>query len=302
MAIKLNLQNAYDRVSWRFIQAVLLHLGFNQTFTSWIISCISSFSFEVLVNGGKTESFKLGRDLRQGDPLSSYLFILGQEILFGMLDLELRNKNLYGIKTSKSGPTITHVIYADVIVLFSKASRKDVGTISRILEKYSLRFDQLVNKNKSGIYFSKHTQSPTQKTSKGILQVKALKKDVVYLGVPFLLSRAPSKDFIYLQHKLEARLIKWRSKCLLWARGRTLCNTVVQTIPIYTMSTFNIPNKVCDKLDSLTRRFWWKPKNQNGNFLALKVWDKLCHPRNKSGLGFKKVKDINTTLLAKLAR
>ncbi|XP_023903348.2 uncharacterized protein LOC112015206 [Quercus suber] len=148
MAIKLNLQNAYDRVSWRFIQAVLLHLGFNQTFTSWIISCISSFSFEVLVNGGKTESFKLGRDLRQGDPLSSYLFILGQEILFGMLDLELRNKNLYGIKTSKSGPTITHVIYADVIVLFSKASRKDVGTISRILEKYSLRFDQLVNKNK----------------------------------------------------------------------------------------------------------------------------------------------------------
>ena len=69
MAIKLDLQKAYDRVSWRFIQAVLLHLGFNQTFTGWIISCISSVSFEVLINGGKTESFKLGRDLRQGDPL-----------------------------------------------------------------------------------------------------------------------------------------------------------------------------------------------------------------------------------------
>ena len=77
MAIKLDLQKAYDRVSWRFIQAVLLHLGFNQTFTSWIISCISSVSFEVLINGGKTESFKLGRDLRQGDPLLSYLLILG---------------------------------------------------------------------------------------------------------------------------------------------------------------------------------------------------------------------------------
>lgn len=213
MAIKLDLQKAYDRVSWRFIQDVLLHLGFNQTFTSCIISCISSVSFEVLVNGGKTESFKLDRDLRQGDPLSSYLIILGQEIFSGMLDSELRNKNLYGIKTSKSGPTITHVIYANDIVLSSKASRKDVGTISRILEKYNLRSSQLVNRNKSGIYFSKHTQSPTRRTIKSILQVKALKKDV-YLGAPFLLSRAPSKDFIYLQHKLEARLTGWRSKCL----------------------------------------------------------------------------------------
>ena len=115
MAIKFNLQKAYDRLSWRFIHAVLLHLGFNQTFTSWIISCISSVSFEVLVNGGKTEGFKLGRDLRHRDSLSSYLLTLGQEILFGMLDSELRNKNLYGIKTSKSGPTITHVIYADDI-------------------------------------------------------------------------------------------------------------------------------------------------------------------------------------------
>ena len=115
------------------------------------------------------------------------------------------------------------------------------------------------------------------------------------------MSRGPSKDFIYLQHKLEARLTGWRSKCLSWARIRTLFSTVATTIPTYTMSTFNIPNKVCDKLDSITRRFWWKPKNQDGNFLAMKVWDKLYHLRNKGGLGFKKAKDVNTALLAKLA-
>ena len=120
------------------IQAVLLHLGFNQTVTSWIISCISSVSFEVLVNGGKMEGFKPSRGLRQGDPLSSYLFILGQEILSKMLDSELRKKNLCGIKTGKSEPTITHVMYVDDIILFSKASRKDVATISRILENIAL--------------------------------------------------------------------------------------------------------------------------------------------------------------------
>lgn len=55
MAIKLDLQKAYDRVNWKFIQAVLLHFGFNEVFTGWATACVSSVSFEVLVNGGKTK-------------------------------------------------------------------------------------------------------------------------------------------------------------------------------------------------------------------------------------------------------
>lgn len=226
MAIKLDLQKAYNRVNWKFIQAILLHLGFNETFTSWIISCISLVSFEVLVNGGKTESFKPGRGLRLGDALSPYLFILGQEILSRLLESALRSKNLQGIKTSMSGPTITHVMYADDIVLFSKASRKDVETILGILEKYSLWSGQLVNRSKSGIFFSKYTQRSTCRNIKSILKIKALKKDAAYLGAPFLMSRAPSKDFAFLQHKLEAKLIGWRSKCLSWVGRRTLINSV----------------------------------------------------------------------------
>ena len=84
------------------------------------------------------------------------------------------------------------------------------------------------------------------------------------------LSKAPSKDFSYLQDKLEAKLMGWRSKCLSWVGRKTFINSVAQTIPNYTMSTFNIPSKVCDKVDSLTRRFWWKPNQQNGKFIAWK--------------------------------
>ena len=57
MDIKLDLQKAYDKVNWRFIQSVLLHLGFNNTFTSWITACLSSVTFKIMVNGGKSESF-----------------------------------------------------------------------------------------------------------------------------------------------------------------------------------------------------------------------------------------------------
>lgn len=194
-----------------------------------------------------------------------------------MLDLELKSKNIQDIKTSISGPTITHLMYADDIMLFSRATKKDASTISNILEKYCAWSGQSVNRAKSGIFFSKHTLTPTRRTIRNILQVKSLKKDAVYLGAPLILSRSPTKDFAFLQSKLESKLAGWRSKCLSWAGRRTLITSVAQTLPTYTMSTFNVPSIICDKIDSLTRRFWWKPNKLEGNFLAWRAWDKLCH-------------------------
>lgn len=110
------------------------------------------------MNGGKTESFKPSRGIGQGDPLSPYLFILGQEVLSGLIDHDLKLKNINDIKTSISGPTITHVMYVDDIILFSKAFRRDAATLVKTLEKYCKWSGQSINKNKSGVYFSKHTQ------------------------------------------------------------------------------------------------------------------------------------------------
>ena len=76
---------------------------------------------------------------------------------------------------------------------------------------------------------------------------------------------------------------------------------MAQAIPIYSMSTFNIPNKICDKLDATAKRFWWRPKKSEGRFVAWRAWDKLCQPKCQRGLGFKKAKDVNQALLAKLA-
>lgn len=128
----------------------------------------------------------------------------------------------------------------------------------------------MVNNSKSGVFFLKHTLPNTKRAIKSILQVKKLRRDVVYLSAPMFLSRAPSKSFSYLHGKLEAKLSGWRSKCLSWAGRETFINSVVQTIPNYTMSTFNVPTKVCDKLDSLARKFWWKPKERDRKFLAWK--------------------------------
>ena len=158
MAIKLDHQKAYDRVNWSFIKVVLIKFGFSEVFINWIMECITSMSFEVLINGGKSENFKPERGMRQGDPLSPYIFILGQKILSRLLEKEFRHHNIIGVKASVGGPAITHVIYADDVVLFSKACRKEAATINQCLETYCSCLGQTLNRSKSGVFFSNHCQ------------------------------------------------------------------------------------------------------------------------------------------------
>ena len=255
MAVKIDLPKAYDRVNWCFLQVVLKNFGFDEKFVQWILECVSTVSFELLINGGKTGQFRPKRGLRQGDPLSPYLFILCQEVLSRILEKEFMEKNISGVKASIGSTPITHVMYMDDIVLFSKAYRREANAINDCLEKYCRWFGQLLNRAKSGIIFSKLTHQQTCRGIKHFLQMKSLKMDSVYLGAPLFLTKAPAKDFKFLQERLEAKLKGWRSKTLSWAGRSTLIKTVAQALPTYTMSTFDIPTKVCDKLDALTRKF-----------------------------------------------
>nr|POE63937.1 putative ribonuclease h protein [Quercus suber] len=166
-------------------------------------------------------------------------------------------------------------MYADDIILFSKATRNNADAIVKCIQKYCNWSGQSLNTSKSGVYFSKHSSHQNRRAVKHILQMKKLKKDAIYLGSPLFLSRARAKDFRHIIDKVETRLTGWRSKCLSWAGRSTLLNSVVQSIPTYAMSSFSIPNSVCNKLDSLSRRFWWKLKNSDGRFLALTAWDNL---------------------------
>ena len=124
-------------------------------------------------------------------------------------------KNISGVKASIGSTPITHVMYVDDIVLFSKACRREANAINDCLEKYCRWSRQLLNRAKSGIIFSKLTHQQTHRGIEHILQMKSLKIDSVYLGAPLFLTKALAKDFKFLQERLDAKLKGWRSKTLL---------------------------------------------------------------------------------------
>jgi hypothetical protein len=134
--LKINLSKAFDRVNWLYIRMLLTHLGFDIGFIRWVMSCISSASFVVLINGSTSPFFRAERGLRQGCPLSPLLFLLVVEGLSKAIAMEKTNRNFEGIVIS-STLRITHLLFVDDVIVFCNGSRREVWVLYDILTLFS---------------------------------------------------------------------------------------------------------------------------------------------------------------------
>lgn len=152
-AIKLDISKAYDRVEWAYLKAIMIRLGFNIRWVDLIMNCISSAEFSIIINGDKKGKFKSGRGLRQGDPLSPYLFLLVAEGLSHLIQKENRAGNISGFSCS-NGPVISHLLFADDSLIFCKAKETELLALKNILEIYESASGESINLSKSAILFS----------------------------------------------------------------------------------------------------------------------------------------------------
>ncbi|WCJ39585.1 RNA-directed DNA polymerase (reverse transcriptase) [Euphorbia peplus] len=117
--------------------------------------CVSSVSFAFLINGQPKRFVKPSRGLRQGDPISPYLFLICAEALSSKIRKAEVGQLLHGVRVCQGAPRVSHLFFADDSLIFRKATLDEVITIQNILARYEVASGQMVNFVKSEIFFSK---------------------------------------------------------------------------------------------------------------------------------------------------
>lgn len=295
--LKADFSKAFDCVSWSYLEKVQKAMGFCQRWRSWIQCCLSSSSISVLVNGSSTDNFSTSRGLRQGDPLSPFLFLLVAEGFNALMEAAIVHKLFVGVRIGTGNFRISHLQYADDTVILGENTWQNIRAAKFLLKWYELISGLSINFKKSKLFHVNCTTSWISSAASH-LNCKVDKLPTSYLGLPVGASPRNYSFWKPVILRVEKKLCAWKSRLLSVGARLTLVNSVLTSLPLFYCSLFKMPTVVVNKLNSLIRAFFW---GQSGNVKKTKwiSWEKICLHKSKGGLGIPNLKNRNLALLAK---
>lgn len=170
------------------------------------MTCVSTPSFSIRINGKAFSNIKPTRGLRQGDPLSPYLFLLYVKGFTALLAKEEAEGRFYRVFIGRRAPMISHLLFAYDSLLFCRATMEEVRCISNTLQLYAAASEQCINFEKSSIYFSSNTKGVQREAIKNELGMKEVDRFESYLGLPTLVGRAKYRTFSFLKDKVWKKI------------------------------------------------------------------------------------------------
>lgn len=275
MAIKTDMEKAYDRVEWNFVLKVMEKLGFHGKWIGWIEQCIKTPCLSILLNGSPYGKFYPSRGLHQGDPLSPSLFILCLEVFSRLLLREEARGSLRGLKLCRGAPVVTH-LFADDLLLFARATLQDAKRIEECLDKYMPWSGQKINFSKSSIHFSKNFQGPAMLQIMDQLHLKKLPAKAKHSGLPLLIPRSKAKALDEVKSRLLKKMEGWKAKVLSQAGRATMITAVGIALPSSPMSYFSLPKTWNSEIDRMIKNFWWGYNQEKTRNLYLLWLGKIC--------------------------
>lgn len=239
------------------------------------MSCVSTASVVSLVEGSPTKIIKLKRGLRQGDPLSPLLSVLVTDYLFRLMLQVVRNRRIE-LYTSGGAVVESHLVFADDVVFFCRASQKSIRALREVLDEFTEFSGLKINCEKSFTIFSKRVTDKSDLAA--ILGFQTAELLIKYLGSSLTKKSVRFKNCDSLLEELRGFLTRWNRKKLSYMGRIQLVDWIFQWKFGYLVQSNVIPQAALSTIQSITYRFIWGIQSEV-------AWKNMTKPRKQGGLG-----------------
>ncbi|CAH2936087.1 MAG: hypothetical protein CPSOU_6785 [uncultured Paraburkholderia sp.] len=290
--IKVDFRKAYDSVDWQFLRQVLIGMRFPELFVTWTMECVTTASYSIRVNGDSYGFFPGRKGLRQGDPISPYLFVLCMEY-FTRLMKRYTADHPFNYHPRCGNLKITHLSYADDLMIFTRGDAPSVKQVWDCLTEFGRMSGLEANNHKTHIFMA---GIPTQDQQEilSITQVQQGELPIRYLGVPLAGEGLRVQHYAPLIAKVAEQISMWSAASLSHAGRLELIKSVLQGIHCFWLSVLPVPAGVIDRVIGMCRKFLWN----NGKPMI--AWKQLVMPKQEGGLGLRDLSAWNKALLTKV--
>ena len=298
MVIKLDFSKAFDSLSWDSLTFILRCRGFPPKFSSWVHDLLATGKTAVMLNGIPGNWINCKNGLRQGDPISPYLFIIVADLLQQMIQQDCDLAHLSHPLFSHLPPTVLQ--YADDTLIIAKASNGADQQLKNILHDFAMATGLTINFTKT-TFVPMHVSIAMGDSIASPLQCPTSSFPQIYLGLPLTPTRLPTNAFLPIIERCRKFLTGWRAKILSKGDRLILLSAVLDSLLVYFMSVFTIHKIVLKTLDSIRRAFFWAAEETCTGAQCLGAWKNVCKPKNCGGLGLKNLHQQNKCLHMKFA-
>ena len=276
----------------------MIKMGFPTLWRKWINECVRTATASVLVNGSPTDEFSLGRGLRQGDPLSPFLFLLAAEGLHVLMEALSANNLFTGYRVGSIAPVVvSHLQFADDTIILCEKSWANIRAIRAILLLFEDLSGLKVNFSKS-LLVGINVHGSWLSEAASVLNCKIGSTPFVYLGLP--IGGNPSRLVFWepLISRIRSRLSGWKSKHLSLGGRLVLLKSVLSSLPVYALSFFKAPSGIVSSIESILNNFFGGGSADHRKITWVD-WKSVCKSQEVGGLGVKRIKEFNLALLGK---
>lgn len=295
-AFMLDISKAFDNCKWNFIVDVLILRGYPSPFIKWIHACISSARFSVKVNGESVGYFASSKGIRQGDPLSPFLFVLIMDVLSELLN-NMGENDEFKYQHNMKSMRLNHLCFADDLLLFCKGDKNSISLMMQTLDIFG-SFSGLKINNRKSSFFVSNVQAELSDWIFQTYHIPLGSLPAKFLGVPLISTGLHAHHCQALVSKICSRIESWVTKFLSFAGRLQLINSVLFGMHTHWSSHFILPIATLNLIQKRLRKFLWNGHDA-GRTKAKVSWKIVTLPKPEGSLGIKDMREWNQALIIK---